>query len=550
MLAFIGGLGLRKADALRRDIPRKMSYVSHRKHLLERKVLPKIVYNNCAGFLRICEDGNSESEYALDPLDDTRIHPEVYNTHNFAPKICSDALEVPLSLEYNDTVLQIMENSKDALRKKLNDYGWLDVWKRLIDQGVERTSESLKLVLSQQEFDDYELKDLLSELELNQYVEDLQSKGYGKRGKQCELIKEELRYPWLDIRKPLVQPTPYEVFRLVTKANDYVLHVGLHVSCQINEIKEKYAVVIAEGLYRGFVALRNASNDRIENMYVVLKPGMKKEGVVVGVDKEKQTVDISFKDEHLMHDESHWMRCRRTDEFMSRWWDGSDRANFTFDPFFAEDLALSEYSQAVQLTDTVDDKVETAPTNNNRLVYHPLFENCSYKQAEASLRERGVGHVIFRPSSKGASQISITWAFQPNIFKHIDVLEKNKRVGDLGLSNELEIVISKDMKEIFHDLDDIYAGYVQPLNEYTRLMVESRAFCKETIGMKDKEVQEYVDKKLNDQYRENPSRTPYLISLGSNNGGCFVLSWLTQSGPKSVFIPVTSKVCYKLNILI
>ena len=43
------------------------------------------------GFLRIAD---SVADQQLDPLDNTRIHPECYVTYDFAPKICADALEV------------------------------------------------------------------------------------------------------------------------------------------------------------------------------------------------------------------------------------------------------------------------------------------------------------------------------------------------------------------------------------------------------------------------------------------------------------------------
>lgn len=95
MLAFVAGLGLRKADALKQSVRRQLSAVVSRKELIEKKILGKIVYTNCAGFLRISETlGIAKNrEIQLDPLDNTRIHPECYITYDFAYKICADALE-------------------------------------------------------------------------------------------------------------------------------------------------------------------------------------------------------------------------------------------------------------------------------------------------------------------------------------------------------------------------------------------------------------------------------------------------------------------------
>jgi len=84
-LAFVGGLGLRKADALRHNIKTTLGCVSSRKELLERKLMGKVVYNNAASFLRVCDQGLEDK--AVDFFDDTRIHPECYIQNDFAPKV-------------------------------------------------------------------------------------------------------------------------------------------------------------------------------------------------------------------------------------------------------------------------------------------------------------------------------------------------------------------------------------------------------------------------------------------------------------------------------
>ena len=94
------------------------------------------------------------------------------------------------------------------------------------------------------------------------------------------------------------------------------------------------------------------------------------------------------------------MRERNHDEFVARWWDSSDRAHTSFDPYFLEEDALNAYSDAVKHTSEPVAVVERTQTSANRLIYHPLFENCSFRRAEEILKERGVGNVIFRPSSK------------------------------------------------------------------------------------------------------------------------------------------------------
>ena len=87
MLAFVSGLGLRKADSLRQIIRRDPRAVTMRKEFLEKKILGKVVFNNAVGFIMLTSNEVDEG----DILDRTRIHPECYGLpHDFARKICSE----------------------------------------------------------------------------------------------------------------------------------------------------------------------------------------------------------------------------------------------------------------------------------------------------------------------------------------------------------------------------------------------------------------------------------------------------------------------------
>lgn len=145
MLAFVAGLGLRKADALRNSIRSGSgtgvtgSFVECRKDLLRLKLLGNIVYTNAAGFLRIrnenflvhnvYSDDNDEGGAQgfgrdLNPLDDTRIHPECYVTHQFTQKICGDAMESEFHpTNYLPVVRGLMLKVREDLVKKLSKRG-------------------------------------------------------------------------------------------------------------------------------------------------------------------------------------------------------------------------------------------------------------------------------------------------------------------------------------------------------------------------------------------------------------------------------------------
>ena len=62
LLAFVGGLGLRKADAIKAKMQGSLKTIKSRQVLLEQKVLSLNVWSNAAGFLRVRD--------RLGPMDD------------------------------------------------------------------------------------------------------------------------------------------------------------------------------------------------------------------------------------------------------------------------------------------------------------------------------------------------------------------------------------------------------------------------------------------------------------------------------------------------
>lgn len=79
MLQFIGGLGPRKAGVVQRAIQTAGCLRTRKDLFMTLKVMGKKVFINSAGFIRVCGSGEAASETQdLNPLDDTRIHPESY----------------------------------------------------------------------------------------------------------------------------------------------------------------------------------------------------------------------------------------------------------------------------------------------------------------------------------------------------------------------------------------------------------------------------------------------------------------------------------------
>jgi transcription elongation factor SPT6 len=79
----------------------------------------------------------------------------------------------------------------------------------------------------------------MSLLELDEYAADLERQGHGKRLLQLQDIKEELRYPYLDLRRPMEPPDEREMFTIITGETDHTLYVGLKTGCTVTKIYDE-----------------------------------------------------------------------------------------------------------------------------------------------------------------------------------------------------------------------------------------------------------------------------------------------------------------------
>lgn len=587
-LAFVSGLGLRKSEALRTNIRNAVQFLENRKDLLGYKLLGNVVYTNCAGFLRIRSENfdddddvydsfndkgytaSRDSSRRLNPLDNTRIHPECYVTYDFAPKMCGDALEEHLDdpNDYTDTIKKLMNTVRKRLESKLkSSEKWVSLWSNGIHphgeyytEIITRNGDSVRKQMS------VELPDCLHMLEIGDYCDDLEKQGKGKRRLQIENIKDELRYPWLDLRKPISPPNPLEMFKIITGESDSSLYIGLKVGCTVTELfdetvggewNEQYkriqkAVVQTDRGLRGQISVYEMTDDNIDterfNMKDSLHVGMTLVAVVIGVQKERVQLELSLKPSLLAGNEAWWLSKRRDNRF-KKWWNQTNRnVDELFDKYFLEDDAIQAFNQLeilsaknLSISDNKDSSVplaSVAPTSTSaavtkslkgrqlRHVHHPLFANCTYKEAEERLKSegKGAGEVVFRPSSKGPDSLAITWAFQTNWFMHIEIEEKGKNPGDLGLGKELYIK-EADMKEWYSDLDEIYSRYIEPLNDFVKMMVNFKSFRQGTP--------EEVDALLHQQRTDQPSRIPYFIRLEPGKPGFFSLVWMKASSASS-----------------
>lgn len=93
-------------------------FLSSRKDILDKDILGKQVFLNAAGFLRIYDPTRG----GLNPVDDTRIHPEAYITTSRCRQMCGDTLDIEIDVsperpEPHDLVTVFLLSQEDDDQK-------------------------------------------------------------------------------------------------------------------------------------------------------------------------------------------------------------------------------------------------------------------------------------------------------------------------------------------------------------------------------------------------------------------------------------------------
>ena len=90
----------------------------------------------------------------------------------------------------------------------------------------------------------------------------------------------------------------------------------------------------------------------------------------------------------------------------------------------------------------------------------------------SELKAKGeIGDFVFRPSSYGQDNITLTWLFYTNCFVHIDIKETDKPIG-ATIGSKLKI----GLEEEFEGLQEIIERYIIPCNKALREALSHQKF--------------------------------------------------------------------------
>ncbi|GLD93029.1 hypothetical protein PINS_up001621 [Pythium insidiosum] len=502
-MQFICGLGPVKATSLLEKI-RAKSYIERRQELLARGLIGKIVYRNCAGFIRIRER-DALKESPLNPLDDTRIHPESYY---MAVRMCGDAnnnstIDMYDPNQYSYAVEDTMFQSATAIRNR-------------------NAPRNHRL-------GDNEIQDALSELDLQAYANRLEIQKKGPKLLTLECIKRELRYPYFDKREPYKGPSDEDLFIMLSGETRETFREGMIVPCTLLHMAG--AEFVRVRLQNGVRA--TLRKDSLPD-YLTEDNGayVKTHGFPKGLTVNARVLRLQ-KDPNGRYEAQ--LGCNNRALL--------DHDNLFGPPYTSLPRQLNNHrvqeDRRMRLEKllnrlVIDDgkdvyaperRSAVAPSRRKkRQIGHPLFKNVNCQVAMQYLREQPVGDVVLRPSTLGSDHLTLTWKMLDGVYRHFDVLEKDKP-SEARLGAKLVI---KD--ETFESIDELIARFVDPMNDLVTDVVNFKYFKNASL----EEIHEDVIK----QKKAHPARIPYIIHVYNKFPGCFSITFVARSTPHSCHMEV------------
>jgi Transcriptional accessory protein len=505
MLSFVPGLGPRKAASIKHSMDRIGGVVASRKEILAKRMVGPIVYNNSVPFLRIRGIDSLRNQF-LHPLDDTRLHPDVYVRNNWATKIAIDALEID-NVENNSNVdkddkavlaiRDIMQDSRNEI-KRLYD-ATKDEWERNYGFTFDVGGWNPKVNVPTDSW-----RDKVDELDLETFANIIDDSGHGKWLSHLTMIKWEFRLPFADPRKPMDPLDREKLFQLLTGENDQTICAGKEVTGKVTRISDFGAHLKLEGDVPAFIPLRNLTDGHVESAEDVVQIGSIVTAVITEVKKDHMSVDLSLKMEDFRKDPSSWERPASL-----------PLLDAAFDIIAAgtiEKARNKKREERLAAARSVSIGVTSIPGISNppsfvrssrvsrRACTHPAFRNASNDEITRELLNggaRSVGSVLIRPSSKKADSLAVHWVVRPGAIKVIEAVEEDKD-NDASIGNTLKI---KD--EVFGSIDELIARYVDPMNERVEELTSHRKFLNLSEGD--------VDEKLCDMKKQSPSGVFYFL---------------------------------------
>jgi transcription elongation factor SPT6 len=239
--------------------------------------------------------------------------------------------------------------------------------------------------------------DRLNLLMLDDYAVELE-KTLGQPKKIClNEIKDELMRPYKERRRKFESLGVDETFALLTNETSESLDRDMVIGCQVAKVSERVVKVVLPSGLEGMIGIKNLSDKSISTCTEAVQVGQYLDCLILNIDRERFFVELSARERDV---EEGKMRM--------------ERMTAKRDVKFDQD---AEHDDNQRRNAEMKRKV----AKQRRAIQHPFFKPLDYRGAEAYLKDRPVGDVVIRPSTKGNDHMSITWKIDPEKCQHLGI---------------------------------------------------------------------------------------------------------------------------------
>jgi transcription elongation factor SPT6 len=522
LLTFVPGLGPRKAAALKQRVVQQGTSVPTRRSLLENRFMGPVVYNNSIAFLKIHHfDENNRNQIQLHPLDDTRLHPDVYQKNNWASKIATDALERAEDVGRNreqaglKALRDVMDNSAQEVERLFN--ATKEEWEMHYGPTFDIANWYPKVSVPPDAW-----HDKVEELDLDTFAQMIERNGHGKWHSHLEMIKWEFRLPFADPRNPMEPLTGDKLFSLITGETDHSLRPGKEITGKVVSNGDFGSRIKLEGDIPAFIPLRNLADDHVEAAEDVVAVGVTVTALVTEVKKDHMTVDMSLKMEDFRREPSSWDRPETLPPLDVHF---DIMASKVIEEKKSKEresrLEALRLKFAHKAGGDADDGKKRRGRVTRRACAHPAFRNARGDEVDKELKDGGpamVGEALIRPSSKSADSLAIHWMYREGQIKIIEVNEEDKDT-DASIGNVLKV-----KGEEYGSVDELLGRHVAPMNDLVDELTNHRKF----VDLSEDDL----DEKLKSEKAANKNSIPYNLCWMEMHPGYASLRFILSATPR------------------
>ena len=317
-----------------------------------------------------------------------------------------------------------------------------------------------------------------------------------------DFIKSELNAPFKDPRKEHNDLTPRELFLLLI--GDDSFKEGQITVARVIRVDEQHVKCRLMNDLEATVWIKDVFEDNEKGSYAEMKArykeGMIFEAKIKAINENNYKVDLITKPSEMRN---HQQSMKVSD---------LDR-NFKM---IEEDFINKKYQETTR---------EIHQKYIPRRIVHEKFKNVGCQGCIDYLRNRDIGDCLFRPSSRGLNNLTLTWKFYKQVYSHIDIVEEDKLPGTI-ISNKLRIG-----NEIYSSLSEISDRFVQACARLVKEVIQYRKFV-ECDGKSD------LEKRLKADKSRDPSIIHYYLTILKDYPQYIILGYIPKTEMTCEYIRV------------